>query len=109
MRVLGLVMLAWLALVGYQALTLHVHDAGGMIGIAHLDHQASEADEQKDGQNGGHAGHNTNCWAHATCSPVSTATVDHTFRAETFSEVMAFDVIDYHSPAFPPVSPPPRA
>lgn len=109
MRVYGFCILALLALVGYQAMELHAHDTNTLAGVSQVDHQTVQDAARHHEQRGGHADHTSNCWAHATCSPVSVAAIDQAITPEHALEPRSRSVIDYSSVTFTPTAPPPRA
>ncbi len=109
MRVIGFCVLALLAVVGYQAMELHAHDMDVPAGVSDVDHEAAQNSARHDDKGGGHAGHNSNCWAHATCSPVSVTAVNQSITQGHPINPTSSSVIDYRSVTFPPTAPPPRA
>jgi hypothetical protein len=108
-RISALIILLFLGLVGYQASTQHASFSDGAISETHLSHTADHDVDHGQSQGGGHAEHDSNCWAHATCSPATVASMNSPNRVDMMHDVAAIDVLDYRSRTFPPSSPPPRA
>lgn len=103
------IVMLFLGWVGFQALTQHAHVSDDAVTAAHADHDADVdvGDAQK--HSSGHAGHDSNCWAHATCSPANAASMTGLYRIDMLHQVVTIDALDYKSRSFPPSSPPPRA
>lgn len=97
--------MAWLALAAIQPLTsaaaavdVQVYNAGEFVQASVMDHA----------EQGEHQGHQSHCWAHATCSPAFATASVHIQVTATLPKRAVSDDLDYGSLAFPPTAPPPR-
>lgn len=106
-RISAIIVMLFLGLVGFQAFTQHAHGSGDAVTTAHADHDADVEHAQK--HSSGHAGHDSSCWAHATCSPAAAASMNGPNRVDMPHQVATIEVLDYSSYSFSPSSPPPRA